>query len=277
MSLSRLALRLAAVEALCPSSVAETGPWPTWAGSSVYDSRITPFADADAWQTFIEQVQGSPLVTVYTEEQETDPTTGEYPADREMVDLVIEIMIAVGASVEVEGLDGQPLQVGSLEAPITSPQHEAMLDMLEHQIRSLLDPMSPAASLPYTKVARELHHVKSAPVRDATDRLSRQAARTLTFKLRVAHAAPYANAAAAIAGGAAADIANLPEPMLSVAKALDPQSAAGQLVRQIARGQPPAPVLTPMNDMRVYTGLNRGAAAPTAANADIVSDVQLPR
>ena len=50
MSLSRLALRLAAVEALCPSSLAETGPYPTWAGNEVFDSRITPIADASEWQ-----------------------------------------------------------------------------------------------------------------------------------------------------------------------------------------------------------------------------------
>ncbi len=268
MSLSRLALRLAAVEALCPSALVENGPYPTWAGKQVFDSRITPIPDADGWKRFVEQVEGRPLVTVYTEEQQTDPTEGEYPADREFVDLVVEIMIAAGATVTVEGPDGQPMEVGSIEAAIADPQIEAMLDMIEHQARSLLDPSSQACPLPYSKVAFELHHVRSAPVRDAADRLSRQAARTVTFKVRVRHATPYGSPKA----GVPADIANLPEPLLTVAQAITPTSPAGQLIRQIASGQAPAPVLPDLNDIRIFTGLNRGAVAPTTADADLVSD-----
>ena len=269
MSLSRLALRLAAVEALCPSALAETGPYPTWAGNEVYDSRITPIADASEWQNFVAQIEGKPLLTVYTEEQETEPTEGEYPADKELVHLVVELMIAAQAVVEVEGPDGQPMHIGSLEAPITSPQHEATLDMLEQQIRNMLDPGSAVCPAPYSRVARELHHVKSAPVRDATDRLSRQAARTLTFKMRIARAQPYGSPS-----DAPADIAGLPEPLLTVARALEPSSPAGQLVRQIARGQPPAPILTRLNDVRIFTGLDRGET-PTEADADLVSDARL--
>ena len=99
MSLARLALRLAAVEVLSPYAVAGVGPWPTGAGGAVFDSSITSISDADGWREFIAKVQGNPVITVYCEEQETDPTEGEYPADKEMLDLVVEIFIAAGAMV----------------------------------------------------------------------------------------------------------------------------------------------------------------------------------
>lgn len=74
--------------------------------------------------------------------------------------------------------------------------------------------------------------------------------------------------------GLPADIAGLPEPLLTVAKALEPTSAGGQLVRQIAKGQPPAPVMTPLRDVRIYTSVDRGAV-PTEETADLVSDQKL--
>lgn len=271
MSLSRLALRLAAVEALCPAAVASTGPWPTWAGSEVFDSSTIPLSDADAWKEFVAQVEGRPVVNVYTEEHETSPIDGaDYPAEIEMVDLVVEIFVAAGSSVDVTTMDGTPMRVGDLDVAITSAQHEAILDMLEAQIRNLLDPHRQSTPKPYADIAYELHHVKSVPVRDAVDRLSRQAARTLTFKLKVKASLPYGSPEV----GVDPAIAGLPEPLLTVAKALDPQSPAGQLVRQIAQGQPGAPILTPLDDVRVYSSVNRGEA-PTASNADMTSDVPL--
>ena len=68
MALARLALRLAAIEALLPSAVAATGPYPTVAGAQVYDSRLDPIADPDAWEAFLTEVEGNPIVIVYTEE-----------------------------------------------------------------------------------------------------------------------------------------------------------------------------------------------------------------
>lgn len=275
MSLSRLALRLAAVESLCPSALAETGPWPTWAGNRVYDSRIAPITDANDWKNFVASVDGKPMVAIYTEEQETNPTEGEYPADREFVELYAEIMIAASAFVEV---DGQ--KIGSIEAPITDAQHEAMLDLLEQQLRNMLDPQSEAATAPYVKVAFELHHVKSVPMRDAVNRQSRQAARTISFKVRVRHAQAFGNPKP----GEPADIAGLPEPLKAVALAVTPSSPAGQLLRQIALGQPPRPKRAPLDDIHIATNLDRGKA-PTNFEVgtkqpgapDIVSDVSLRR
>lgn len=277
MSLSRLALRLAAVESLSPSALIETGPWPTWAGNRVYDSRIAPIADANDWKEFLAEVDGKPIVSIYTEEQETNPIEGAtYPAEVETVELYAEIMIAAGAVVEVDGQE-----VGSIEAPITDAQHEAMLDMLEQQLRNLLDPQSEAntgSKSPYVKIAWELHHVKSVPMRDAVNRQSRQAARTISFKIKVRRTYAFGTPKP----GEPADIAGLPEPLKSVALAVEPTSPAGQLLRQIALGQPPRPKRPPLDDIRVATNLDRGAA-PTnfdvgnADGPDIVSDVQLPR
>jgi hypothetical protein len=273
MSLSRLALRLAAVEVLCPSAIAATGPYPTWAGNEVYDSRISTISDVDGWQKFLAQVEGKPIVMVYTEEQETTPMEGaRYPAEIENVDLVIETMIAASSTVEVDGQE-----VGSLGAPITSAQHEAMLDVLEAQIRGLLDPniaqpfdatVSAARSV-YLKVAREMHHVKSAPIRDV-DKTSRHAARTLTFKMRIPFSRPFRPS---LADGDAT-IAGLPEPLYSVAASLDPSSAAGVLVRQMAAGIGASPVLPTLSDIRISTNVDRGVT-PTADNADVTSDVSL--
>ena len=64
MSFSRLALRLAAYEALCPyasrAAVAATPPttpaWPTIAGANIYDTRIDPLSGADSFDAFIELI-----------------------------------------------------------------------------------------------------------------------------------------------------------------------------------------------------------------------------
>lgn len=269
MSLARLALRLAAIEALCPAANISTGPYPTLAGNQVYDSRITPIADADGWREFLASIEGQPVVTVYTEEHETDPTSGEYPADRDIVDLVVETLIASAGEIETANPDGTTSKIGSLDAAVTDAQREAALDTLEAQIRALIDPASGVSPAPYSKVARELHHVKSAPVRDGA-RVSRIAARTLTFKLRIAHERAYSTPPA----GVDPDIAGLPEPLLTLARAVPKNSAAGQIVRQTALAIAPPPVLGKLSDVRIFSNLDRGVA-PTSTTADVISDSPL--
>ena len=101
MSLARLALRLAAVEALCPAAAlaaSPAGPFPTVAGDRVYDSRIDLIAAAEGTDDLaaaLAEIENKPILVVYTEEQGTTPY-GEvkYPAGEEIVTLVIEAMIA---------------------------------------------------------------------------------------------------------------------------------------------------------------------------------------
>src|SRR4051812_48348079 len=143
MPLSRLALRLAAYEALNPFASIKSGPWPTIAGANVYDSRLDPgltVDDPDAWDSFVTSIEGRPIVIVYTEEHDTSPTSGEYPADRHIADLVVELMIATRGTVEIPRADGSPIEVGSVEMALTDRQREALLDFLEGQVRKLLDP-----------------------------------------------------------------------------------------------------------------------------------------
>lgn len=273
MSLSRLALRLAAVLALTTPTAA--GGYPTAAGSRVFDSRIEPISDADAWAEFLDQVEGKPVVTVYTEEQEAEPSAGDYPADRHFVELVVEILIAAKAMVTVEDANGQPREIGAIEAAISTPQLEAQLDLIEQQVFNVLNPQSAASPLPYSRIAMELHHLRSAPMRDATGRLTRQLARTLTLKLRIPQTQPYGSPPA----GVPADIAGLPQPLLMVALALPPESDGGQLVRSIARGQAPQPPQPRLADVRLFANLDRGAApAPNAQGVvadDLTADVRL--
>src|SRR5579863_5703320 len=125
MSLSRLALRLAAFEALCPSKLAATGPWPTIAGNRVYDSRID-LLQGD--QQLPEDLENKPVAIVYTERDDTHPY-GEikYPAQERFCHLTIEIMIAASGILLVEAADGSVSQVGTVVAPPTDRQHEALL------------------------------------------------------------------------------------------------------------------------------------------------------
>ena len=276
MSLSRLALRLAAYEALCPyASVAASppGPWPTLAGAEVFDSRVDPVASEDAWNAFLKAIENQPLIILYTEEQETSPVEGDYPADKEIVELVAELMIAATGPLAVEQPGGGTTTIGALGAPLTDRQHEATLDLLEAQVRYVLDPQGYAATAAtYRKVARELHHVHSVPQRDA-DKAARIAARTLKFRLRVAATAWPLQPSAPPASG----LALLPQPLQGVAQALDPASSGALLCAELAGlvAQPAA--LTPLSDIRVLANLDRGAAPTDAAgsDADMVGDVPL--
>jgi hypothetical protein len=270
MSLSRLALRLAAYEALNPYATSLSGPWPTLAGGNVYDSRVTPIAGEDGWGPFLTEIEGRPLVTIYTEETEVDPTVGEYPADKEMADLVIEMQIAAMAEIEVVGADGVTTMVGQLAAPVTSREHEALLDVLEAQVRHLLNPQgnAPSGWIYRKNLARELHHVHSVPQRDP-EKVMRFAARTLRLKVRVPLTVwPQLQKSPPPTG---LDV--LPEPLRRVACQLDPQSTGGRLCAKIAGMIAPPVVPTPLTDVRIYVGVDRGVT-PTAADADVTGGVQ---
>lgn len=275
MSLSRLALRLAAYEALCPyasRSASPAGPWPTIAGANIYDSRLDPVSASDDWESFLASIEGKPIVMLYTEEQETTPVDGEYPADKEIVDLVAELMIAGIGSVEVELPSGGTTTIGALSAPITDPQHEALLDLLEAQACAMLDPQGMLAPAAFLKIAREMHRIHSVPQRDA--RLSvRLAARTVRFSLRVTATQWPPPLAAGVT--APIGLAALPQPLQAVAKLINPASPAGQMLATMATLIAAPATLTPLDGLNVFVNLNRGAA-PTQANgsdSDIVGFV----
>jgi hypothetical protein len=243
------------------------------AGANVFDSRVDPVAAEDDWNAFLKQIENQPLVILYTEEQETSPVEGEYPADKEIAELVVELMIAATGSLNVEQPDGTTATVGTLAAPLSDRQHEAILDVLEAQVRYVLDPTNyaPTADI-YRRVARELHHVHSVPQRDA-GQAARIAARTVKFRLRVPETAWPLQPSIPPASG----LALLPQPLQGVAQALDPASSGGLLCAQIATMiAQPAP-LTPLTDIRILSTVDRGVA-PTQADgsdSDVVGDAGL--
>jgi hypothetical protein len=268
MSLSRLALRLAAYEALNPFATMISGPWPTIAGEHIYDSRATPFSDSADWGAFLNEIEGKPIVILYTEEHEIAPTAGEYPADKDVVDLVAELMIAAQGQVVIKNADGSEQTMGAVGAQLTSREHEAMLDWLEWEVVSQLnlETATPSNGL-YQKVAREWHHGHSVPQRDA-DKAVRFAARTVRLKLRV----PHTLRPQLPANPPATGLALLPGALGVVAAALDPQSTGGRLCAKLAATliSPPAPPA--LADIRITANMNRGAT-PTPTSNDFIGDV----
>lgn len=274
MSLSRLGLRLAAIEALNPFATVASGPWPTVAGPRVYDSRIDPIAAAqtiDALSAAIQALESKPIVSIYTEEQTTEPAAGEYPADVEIVDLVAQIQIGARGAIDVDAADGSIETVGGSSIPATDGDAEAILDMLEAQVRMILDPgaLTPTNAL-FRSVAVERHHIGSTPERQP-ERAVRLAMRTLKLKLRVRRTAwpPYAT------GSASTGLDALPEPLRTVAKGLDPMSAAAQRCVKLAALVRAPITLTPLDELRLNTNVDRTSPPtdPGGSDADAIGDV----
>lgn len=271
MSLSRLALRLAAIEALCPSLSAIEGPWPTIAGNRVYDSRMD-LIEGD--QATLAEIEGNPIAIVYTERDETQPY-GEikYPAQERICHLTVELLIAATGMVEVDNADGTKTTVGSISAPITDRQHEALLDLLEGQVIQLLgrrvgEEMPSSAAL-YNKVAMECRHIASVPQRDA-DRAIRYAARTLTLTLKIkADSWPQnLNAGQSAPSG----LGLLPDLLQMVANGLDP-SSTGYALCQSMVGLMGVPVeRTQLTDIRAFLGVTPHAVPTQSDGSD--SDIQ---
>lgn len=245
--LSRLALRIAVCEALAPHGASV---FPTIAGKHVYDSRIDPAAGLD-------EIEAIPMVIVYTEEHEGRPYSGRNPADRQTVTLTIECLIATRVEVTITDDSGATQTIGGVEAPPTDAEREALLDLLEAEVRRALDPreMRPASAL-LSQVLWETTAAQSVPLRDA-DRTTRFAQRSLQLAVQIPNDA-WPDPGAPRGTGLDA----LPEPLRGVARALpegSPHKAICALVA--ARVAGPA-ALTPMQGLTVYANVDR-ATAPT--------------
>ena len=266
---ARLALRLAAFETLCPYALRSSGTpsaWPTLAGPLVYDTRLDPIEASDEWDAFLNNIEGKPIVILYTEEDEVGNSVGEYPPDRETIGLVVEMMIAAKGVVEIVNAAGQPQDVGSLDAAITDGQREALLDVLEAQVRAALDPQGYAPPPVWLAIAMELHHVRSLPQRDASKTV-RLAARTLRLTLRVKMDQPLAPLAPGTS--VPTGLAALPQPLQTVAALLPPGSPSVQMLNGVIAPAIAAPgTLTPLEGMNLYVNLGRGVT-PTASSFDV--------
>ena len=119
MSLTRLAMRLAAARALRDR---------TLAGARVFDSAVDPID-----QTIAETRQ--PLLVLTTDEHGLDVTGRDLNSGAHRCDLVIEIAIA--SRVEVPASDGNGGQI-SIAIPHTDEGMELTLDIMEHQVTRAL-------------------------------------------------------------------------------------------------------------------------------------------
>ena len=253
MSLSRLALRFAAVEALCPYAAQASGAWPTLAGREVSDTPIDPIEAVDAYDALMDRIEGKPVVSVYTEEFWAEPfQPARFPPEEAVVTLVFEMMIATRGALVVVGADGQSSTFGTVEAAVTDRQREALLDVLESQVGWVLA-SGPTGKL-FRAVMMEVRHVHSSPQR-GDDKTLRLAARTLKLTCKVK------NERWPLATGQGLDL--LPEPLRTVGRALDPASSGGALCLALAALVPkPGAPGTP------FTGVD--IAAVFAAPGDAV-------
>lgn len=257
MSLSRLALRLAAVEALCPAASLTSGLYPTLAGNRVFDSRM------DAFEALAEDEQGHPVIFVYTEQSRAVPYGGGKLGSKEhFVDLVIEAGIGVASTIVTKAPDGTEATYGSINFPISDRQTEAVLDVHEALIRRVFDKTAAAPDGLFFKVAMDVQSVESDPLRDA-DKTTRLALRTIRFECKVkAEAWP----SPALSPVALTGIDRLPEPLRTVAHGLPLAGAARALCDVLAPLMPDAFELPAFDGISIYAALNR---MPTVNDHDI--------
>lgn len=278
MSFARTALRIAAREALLPSSMlgAVVPNWPTIAGPRVYDSRLDPIAIAEtpeAYAAAVDALENKPVITIYTEDDHSLPygTEKVWPG-QQTVTLIAELMIAARETVQVEAADGTLKEVGAIGAPVTSRQHEALLDALDAQVRYAFDI---TRLLPTNKlmrlVAMECASIHDDPQRTA-DRTARLALRTVKFHIKVKKEV-YPDFADS---SAPSGLNRLPSPLRDVAVALPAGSKALDLCNMLAGlvpGAPqPYPMLTGVDILASVNGrvpttsdFDTRASAPTAS------------
>lgn len=273
MSLARLALRLAAVEALCPAATSSSGPWPTIAENRIYDSRIDPIALAETPEDLAaayEALEGKPVVVVYTEDDDLHPYTQKFDAAEYVVTLVIEIAFGARGTLELTSTNdaGEVTTTvyGSDEAqPLTDRQQEALIDLLDAQVRRVLikDNRVPSAEL-YRKVAMETRQVHSDPQR-ASDRTLRLGLRTTKFHVKCKKEVWPVYAASPAPTG----LDRVPEPLRSVALALPAGSSGRTLVENMVGYIAPAPTPPTPGSLAVDMKASLDGRAPTDTDFDV--------
>jgi hypothetical protein len=271
MSLARLALRLAAVESLAPVANASAGPWPTAAGPLIYDSRIDPIAAAKSEQDYeaaLAALDNKPIVTIYTEDDHALPYGAQKAfADEQTCTLVAEIMIAAIGAIQYQGPDGTTKELGALEPGATDREREALLDLIDSQIRRVFDLRNQMAPL-MTMVAMEMHSIHDDPHRDI-HRTARLALRTVKFHIKVKKEV-WPPIGTALGSGLEA----LPTPLREVGRAL-PDGSSGKAVVTFIAGSLQAPPDLPalLAGIKIFATLDRPVLAPDAATVAAGTDV----
>ena len=257
MSLARAALRLATIEALCPTAVLRAdGPWPTLARKHVFDSRIDPLEDLTIGE-------GCPIICVYTEHD--DGKAGQRrggPPFLLTIDLVFEFSVIVKIARESD-----PSEV-DLAYPETDPELEVSLDLIEAQIKFVLF-YAPAGQI-WREVSRSRVHNPRSVVHRSSEEGAKLARRTMTWKVEVEDDEFDPAPPAALTG-----LAILPRPLRQVAEML-PRGSYGRKVIAGLVAEPTAPVMPIATPLETVT-LNAKIADPSTGTlpsaAQIVGEI----
>ena len=247
MSLHRLALRLAAIEALCPYALMATGPWPTIAQHRVFDSRQEPIEALDP-------NEARPILIVYTESDESNPFgNAKYPPDEHVVKLTVECLIASRGTMEIANADGTTSILGTLTSPISDGTQEAVLDMLEALVRrALSSTQDHGINGLWLTIATEIHNINSLPLRSANHTV-RLLGRSVTFTCKcLPDIWPDRLFNATAAAATPLGLARLPSPLSLVAAAMDPASPAGLICAEIAAAMPNGEAMLPMQGVNIF-------------------------
>lgn len=249
MMFSRTALRLAIIEALAPHALnsAAAPVWPTFAGSQVYDSQMQPIALAEADPRL-------PIIVVFTDETALKADGTDVALDSSATTQVVTLAFEI--AVPVATVDGKP------EVSATDAAAEALLDMIEEQIRQRID--DARMNGPLRLVLNKILEVESQPYRDADTEI-RLSARRLELSCSVFRGRRWP----AKLPNDAPPFDYLPFPLADVARELPPGGYAHKIATMLGGliGRPadfPA-----LNELRLAANLKRGAgdAPPPPADA----------
>lgn len=234
--LAYTALRLAAIEALSRSTIAD---------DKVYDSRKFPLDAVD--ETLIDD---GPSLCVYTEEGDGDPFgTGRIHPNDVRVWLVVEAAIIAKGPFQVVDPDGEIRTVDGGMLAERDQLHEGLLDLLVGQVRRRLSvdavvDRDPAAEL-FRFVRRGIAKSIDEPQRSG-DKATPLAGRTLRFHVALKSADRWTDGAA------------LPEPLATVAARVAAPSSLDLVARLAALAPaPPAPVGGAPAEFHLEVGLGR--------------------
>lgn len=170
MSLVRLFTRCAAIAALTAD---EKEPGLTFAGTSVYDSRMEPAMQA-------ERLGELPLIGVYAEDDDYDIVNPNNPGGvfNRTISLRVEFLIGTYDTLVEGGKRSTHFVV-----PTTNAELEARLDMFEQQIRwALLQRLDRDATKLFLQFCKRVRSIKSTPYRDEEGG-NKIAARRMMFSL----------------------------------------------------------------------------------------------
>lgn len=247
MSLSRLALRLAAVEAIRPSAaVLANQPLPTIAGKLVFDSRIDPIDDLSTREQW-------PVIVVYTEEDHAQGGQASGgPEFKRIIDLLFELSIVVRASGD---------QPGTFTAgtPATDSELESALDLMEAQILFALM-YGPSGKIWRAITGRRVPEYTSLPHRTSEEGV-RLAMRSLRMKVQVDDEKFIVVPDAPLTG-----IDRLAGPLADVYAALAATSYGQGVVLGLSNDVPTGAVRVPLKTVN-FTFQTGSPPAPQDANA----------